>query len=186
MLLSATKSLLLLLDVQTRLVPALSAPDTFVEKTVQLLQGAQRLNIPILLTQQYPQGLGPTLPELQSTLGQAIYQTFDKTAFSAWQDPAIAGFLRAMRQHQSRHQVLIAGLESHICVLQTALDLVQEGFEVFVAQEATASRNPMHHESAMERLRQADVTSALNESALFEWLRDAKHPSFKAIQALVK
>jgi nicotinamidase-related amidase len=138
------------------------------------------VGVPAIATEQYPRGLGPTDPAVAAALPEGT-PLLDKTCFACGGDEAFRLALAAAE----RRQVVLAGMEAHVCVLQTAL-LLHGDYQVFVVEDAVCSRNPDHHRNAMERLRQAGVTVTNTESVLFEWLRDAAHAQFKAVSALVK
>lgn len=179
----AEDSALLIVDVQERLAGAMSAEDTArVEaRCTRLLQAADRLQLPVLLTEQYPKGLGPTREGIRQVLPQHS-QAFEKTRFSCC---GATDFITRL-QTTGRRQVVIAGMETHVCVLQTALELHNLGFECFVVEDAVCSRDPANHANALARLRQAGVVASNSESVLFEWLRDAGHEHFKAFSQLVR
>lgn len=166
-------SILLLIDAQEKLFNAM--PEAAREATLAtwelLLDAAKALTIPIFYSEQYPQGLGETLPSLQARLLDLPRgHCADKTCFSAealWTFP------------KERPQVVLLGLESHICVLQTALALRHQGKSVFVVEDAVLSRKEFNKNNAIARMRQAGVLVTSSESLLFEWLEDAKHPAFR-------
>lgn len=176
-------SIVLAIDIQERLLAAIMEParERVLYNTTTLLRTAGLLSIPVLYTEQYPQGLGSTVAEIQEALPDNA-QYFDKTHFSCC---GASDFLDAIRTSHKR-QVIIAGMESHICVMQTALELKQDGFEVFVADDAVCSQKMAHWKSALNRLRQAGIVTAPTESILFEWLRNAKHEHFKSVSALLR
>jgi nicotinamidase-related amidase len=176
-------SVLVAIDIQGRLASAMPAADLepFMQSTSVLLRAAVHLDIPILGTEQYPQGLGETLPEIRQHY-PASASCMTKTGFSCC---AADGFTASL-QRLGRKQVVLAGMETHVCVLQTALELKQIGFEVFVAQDSVCARSRQRTENALARLRQAGIIVTHSESVLFEWLRDAQHPQFKAVSRLVK
>lgn len=176
-------AVLLLIDIQEKLAAAMGdeARERVVRGAGILAEAAVRLGVPRLLTEQYPRGLGPTEPRVLERLDTAVLR-FEKTSFSCCGVESLNEALRAT----GRCQVIIAGMESHVCVLQTALDLVADGWQVVVAEDATCSRNRDHHRNAMSRMRQAGVVVANTESIVFEWMRDARHEQFKAISALVR
>lgn len=182
-LLSAQQSLLLIVDVQNSLLQAMPQADAQAvsEHTVRMLKAAALLDLPVLLTEQYPKGLGPTAEAVKQTL-PASAQCFEKTVFSCC---GSAEFNRALHA-AAKNQVVIAGQEAHVCVLQTAFDLLRQGFEVFVVDDAVCSRAGQHKENALQRMRQAGVGIVNHESVLFEWLGDARHSHFKMISALVR
>lgn len=176
-------SIIVLVDIQDRLLATIMEParTRMLDNTTTLLKTAELLDIPVIYTEQYPQGLGSTAIEIRTALpGNARY--FDKTHFSCC---GSEDFLSAVRASHKR-QVIITGMESHICVMQTALELKQDGFEVFVADDAVCSRKMAHWKSALNRLRQAGVVAAPTESILFEWLRHSHHEQFKSVSALLR
>lgn len=183
MLLAAGRSVLLVVDIQTRLAAAMEAGalETVLRNASVLLQGASALGLPVLATEQYPQGLGSTHETIKAHL-PAQARVFDKTAFSCC---AAAGLLDAAHA-SGRQQVVLAGMEAHVCVLQTAVDLHASGWQVHVVEDAVCSRREPNKRNALARLQQAGVVVTNTESVLFEWLRDARHPEFKRIAALVK
>ena len=133
----------------------------------------------MMATEQYPQGLGTTLPEIKSLLPDTPF--VEKTCFSAVL-PETEDFIR---RHNAQNIVLI-GAETHICMLQTALDLRAQGLKVYIPAECAASRNPVNKANGLEQMRAAGVTVGNGESLLFALLRDAKHPAFKTISKLVR
>lgn len=170
-------SVLVVIDIQERLAGAMpeAAREAVIRNTRLLLEAAGRLGVPTMLTEQYPKGLGPTACELLAALPEGA-QKIEKTCFSC------AGSV----DPGARPQVILAGMEAHVCVLQSALELRAAGREVFVVEDACCSRNPANHANAMRRMRAAGVVIANTESVLFEWLRDARHAQFKAISALLR
>ncbi len=179
--LNASTSQLIVIDIQPKLcavMPADAATRT-VQNTIILLQGANALEIPLTVTEQYPQGLGATGPELNTHFGQTI--PIEKTAFSACDVPKFNQQL-----HRDKPQVVLTGMETHICVLQTALDLLAADKQVFVVGDAVVSRNSANQANALERLRQAGCIITNTESVLFEWLGHAKHPHFRALSVLIR
>ena len=177
LLLRAADSTLAIIDVQERLAAAMPAEarETVVRNCRILLAAAARLAVPVLVTEQYPKGLGATAAELAGAIPLGAAR-IEKTCFSC------AGALDS----SARQQVVLAGMEAHVCVLQSALELRAAGRDVFVVEDACCSRNPQNHRNAMDRLRAAGVVAVNTESVLFEWLRDARHEHFKALSALVR
>ncbi len=145
------------------------------------MEAATRLSIPVLVTEQYPKGLGPTAGQVVEMLPGSTPR-FEKTSFSCAGTEPFATMLEA----SGRTQVILAGMEAHVCVLQSTLELraVRQG--VFVVEDACCSRNQEHHANAMHRLRAAGVVVTNTESVVFEWLRDARHEHFKAVSALLR
>ncbi len=183
MLLDAGKSSLLIVDIQERLLPAMCAPDNVVGKASILLEAAKALEVPVTVSEQYPKGLGPTVAPLRQAIGNA--PVFEKVAFSCWRDDALKAHF--IRHHDGgRPQVIIAGIEAHVCVLQTAVDMAQAGFASYVVADAISSRAPSSAELAVERLRLAGVQVINTEMAVFELLGRAGTTAFKAVSALVR
>lgn len=183
MLTRAGDSVLIIIDVQERLAGAMepAAREGVIRNARILLDAATRLDIPVLATEQYPKGLGPTVSELAANLPGGAPR-LEKTCFSCAGDESF----RVALASSGRTQVILAGMEAHVCVLETALELRASGREVFVVEDACCSRNRSHHSNAMERLRAAGVIVTNTESVLFEWLRDARNEHFKAISALLR
>lgn len=180
MLLSAGASLLLVVDVQERLAPAIEGGAAVIERVRTLIRAARLLDIPVLATEQYPRGLGPTVAEVAALLPPGA--VLEKIHFSCAAEP---GFLDRVRAF-SRPQILVAGTEAHVCVLQTAFGLKEAGFSVHVAADAVGSRDPANRSLALDRMRLAGIPAVSTEMAVFEWLHRADHPVFKDVLALIK
>jgi len=178
MLLERAKSLLLLVDMQARLVPAMAGAAELITQCGILLRAAYELGVPIFASEQYPKGLGPTIPELTEFPTRRL----EKLEFSAYANPAIKDELT--RAHQK--QIVLCGVEAHVCVLQTGLDLIAAGFQVFVVADAVASRRAESREVALHRLGRAGATLITVEMALFEWLRSAEAAEFRAISKMIR
>jgi nicotinamidase-related amidase len=180
---SVENSLLLVIDQQSKLIAAMqpTAAEFMLEHSKKLLKAAGILNVPVLVTEQYPKGLGPTKPALSSQFPKHS-TIFDKTGFSCC---AANGFNDAVA-NTHRKQIVLVGQETHVCVLQTALELTRRGYQVFVVEDACCSRKAAHKSNALARMQQQGIIITNYESVLFEWLRDASHPSFKIISGLVK
>lgn len=183
MLIDARKSTLLLVDVQERLLPAMGAPDEVLKRCAILLKAAKALDVPVTVSEQYPQGLGRTVPDLAAEIGNA--PVFEKLSFSCWKDPAIKDHLIAHHEAE-RPLIILAGIEAHVCVLQTAADLSAAGFGVFAVADAMSSRSPSSHALALDRMRQNGVAVVNTEMAIFELLGKAGTAEFKALSALVR
>ncbi|MFA7594290.1 MAG: isochorismatase family protein [Thiohalobacteraceae bacterium] len=176
-------SALLVIDVQTRLTGAMpaAARAAVLRSAGILIDAAKALAIPILHTEQYPRGLGPTEPVLAERLADAAH-CLEKTTFSCCD---ATGF-DAAACADDRTQWILCGMEAHVCVLQTALDLHARGLQVFVVEDGVCSRTEANRANALARLRQAGVIVTNTESVLFEWLRDAADPQFKALSVLIR
>jgi nicotinamidase-related amidase len=182
-LLDVNDSLLLVVDMQSRLLAAMKPllAKTALENSVKLLTAADLLKVPVLLTEQYPKGLGDTTEAINAAL-PSFTQRFEKTAFSCCGNEAFNQALLA----SGCKQIIIIGQEAHVCVLQTAIELMAQGFQVYVVEDAVLSRHEQHKANALQRLQALGIAVTNHESVLFEWLRDAKHAQFKVISALVR
>lgn len=173
-------SLLIIIDVQEKLVNMLEKR-TVEAKTSILATTAKALEIPTIVTEQYPKGLGSTVELVKNNLPEnALF--FEKTSFSACESEEVTDAIK----RTGRKQVILCGIEAHICVLQTALSLINHGYEVYIAKDACASRNKYEFNLAIDRLQQAGSTITCTEMVIFELLASAKHPKFKELQALIK
>jgi nicotinamidase-related amidase len=176
---SAADTGLLVIDVQEKLLPLIRGADLLVKNIGFLIDGAKLLGLPVQATEQYPKGLGKTAAELAVKLPTAPPE---KVAFSCCAIPAVVeGFRR-----QARPKLLLAGIEAHVCVLQTALDLLAQDFRVYIAADAVGSRYALDHEFALRRLEQAGCIITTSETAVFEWTGGADHPQFRAMSKLVQ
>jgi nicotinamidase-related amidase len=184
MLLARDKSQLLIIDVQDNLLAAVSGKDRVLDRCVRLVQAAKALSVPITVSQQYPAGLGPTADALRDALGNAG-PILDKVEFSCLRNEALRERLHDIRR-RGRPQVVIGGIEAHVCVVQTAIDLEEQGFEAFVVADAVASRSKTSRKLALTRLLKAGADVVDSEMVVFEWLERAGTPEFKALQGLVK
>jgi nicotinamidase-related amidase len=181
MLLSAAKSSLLLIDVQDRLLPAMANPDQVIAKSQILLKAAETLGLPVTISEQYPKGLGQTVTALKSPTAT----TFEKLSFSCWRDDALKTHL--IHLHEAiRPLVIVAGIEAHVCVLQTCIDLANAGFGVFAVVDAMSSRKPESAALAYERMKDHGVSIINTEMAVFELLEKAGSDQFKTLSALIK
>ena len=180
---AADTAALVVIDLQQRLGDAMPGKvlNRVILNTCLLARTAGLLGLPVLQTEQHPRGLGATHPTVVQALPAAT-SAFTKMSFSCCDDP---DFNAALASSGRRHVVLV-GMEAHICVLQTALDLRLSGHQVFVVEDAICSRRLENYQNALDRLRQCGVQVVSAESVVFEWLRTAAHPQFKAIQALLR
>lgn len=178
-LLDRRRSRVLLVDLQERLLNAIPSAGEVVARARLLSEGAALLGVPLSVTEQYPQGLGATVAELTTGAVECV----SKLAFSAADALKLNG---ATYQDDDRDQIVIAGVEAHVCVLQTACDLLARGYRVYVAVDAVASRRSLDAEIALQRLRDSGATLTTVESVLFELCESAESPQFKALSNLVK
>lgn len=200
MLLEAAESQLVLVDYQIRLMPAIFEDTLVVANAVRLGQLARLMEVPVWGTEQNPSKLGENLAEVKALCNQ----TLSKMHFSGveeglgeWLRPPakpVAGNARSLPKHlqkpaadvAERNTVVIAGCEAHICLLQTALDLLEDEFDVWVVTDACSSRTERNRDAAFDRLAGAGAELVTTEMVAFEWLRTAEHPAFKSVQALIK
>jgi len=180
MLLARDKSLLLIVDIQEKLAPAIHESETVTANAVRLLRASAQLGVPAFVSEQYVRGLGPSLAAIREAAGHARF--FEKTHFSCAAEPGALDLLRSA----GRRQIILAGTESHVCVLQTACGLLAAGFEVFLVADATSSRTPANHDAASERLRALGTQIVSTEMVLFEWLHRAGTDEFRALLPLIK
>jgi nicotinamidase-related amidase len=171
-------ALLLVVDVQEKLVPSIGGAARMTWNIRRLIDGARLLGVPVVATEQYPQGLGSTVSPLRELVEQ---RPAKKTFSCAGCDEVLAAL-----QTAGRAKILVVGIETHVCVQQTALDLVAHGYRVYLAVDAVGSRDPLDHDIALRRLEASGLTLTTTESALFEWCATASAPEFKQISALVK
>jgi nicotinamidase-related amidase len=178
--LRSEETILLIVDVQERLVPAIFESQSVVHSCTTLAQAAQALQIPVIVTEQYPEKLGATVPEIRGVLHQ--FQPLSKKQFSSC-TPEVMDVLKSTFERRS---ILLCGVEAHVCVQQTALDLLANDFDVFVARDAISSRTIANAEIGWQRMIGAGAIPVSVESALFELLQTADHPQFKAVHQLIK
>ena len=177
-LMSPADTGLLVIDVQEKLVPLIPDHKRILWNIQRLTAGAKLLQLRVLATEQYPQGLGPTTAELRKDLVAPVA----KLSFSCVGSPEFRDLLKG----GGLQKLLLVGIEAHVCLQQTALDLMAEGYRVYVAADATGARHPIDYEIAIRRMDSAGVTVTTTEAALFEWCGAAGTPQFKAISALVR
>jgi nicotinamidase-related amidase len=188
--LDPARSILLLIDLQGKLVHQVHRPALVLETARRLLQLAELFAIPVVLTEQYPKGIGPTEAGLKAQFDRRSVPTFvlEKTAFSCCGDPGFEALLARARPGlpPSRRQIVVGGIEAHVCVAQTVLELLEQGSEVQVCWDATSGRGEEYRRHALERMAAAGATFTNHESAAFEWARHKDHASFKALSSLLK
>ena len=170
----------MVVDIQERLLPVMNQNETILENSVKLLEGMAALEVPVMVTQQYTKGLGETVEAVKAAITDFSY--FEKTAFSCYEEPEFALAL----ENSGKHNVIIIGIESHVCVQQTVIDLLAQGFQPIVVADCVSSRKASDKTVALERMRQEGAIIATYESILFELTRSAKAPAFRAISKIVK
>ena len=180
MLLKAEQSSLLVVDVQEKLAPAVADSEAVVSRIALLLTAAERLSVPVTLSEHYPKGIGRTLPSLAALAPPD--SILEKITFAC-------GATESFRQRfdaLGRRQVVVCGMETHVCVLQSALALLEQGSDVFLVEDAVASRRHSDRDAAIARLRAAGGTIVTAEMVVFEWLARADDPAFRELLALIK
>lgn len=180
MLIRADTSCLLVVDIQAKLAPVMAEPEKVIGNTALLLKAASRLDVPLLVSEQYPEGIGHTVPELTALFPQDA--VVEKMHFSCLGEDTYRQRLARLE----RPQAVVAGIEAHVCVLQTTEDLLSAGLDVFVVADATSSRKRRNHEAALERLRAAGARIVTTEMVVFEWLGKAGTTTFKDLIPLIK
>lgn len=180
MIIQANRSVLLLVDLQSKLAPAVANADTCLDHCRLLLSAARRLDVPIRATEHFPASIGPTVEVLRGRL--VPEEVFAKTHFDASAEPGFTDNLKVL----NRPTIVVAGMEAHVCVLQTVLGLKSRGFEPVLVADATSSRVSTSHELAISRMRHHGVDIVSTEMVTFEWLRVGGTPAFKALLPLIK
>ena len=191
-MMNADSSQLLLIDIQERLAPATLDGARVVERAGILLDAAALLGVPYTVSEQYPRGLGPTVAAVREKADPE--RIFDKVHFSCQADDRLAAVLAetgaetgaGTGAETGRRDTILCGMEAHVCVLQTALDLAEAGYRVHVVADAVTSRTAENRDLAVERMRAAGIGIVSTEMVLFEWLRTAGHPEFRAVSALIR
>jgi len=201
----AENAILIVVDMQEKLMPAMNETHNLIHRTGMLVQGCVLLGLPVLFTQQYTKGLGGTVPQIRDEYlsasmsadgnvrlavedqivtapKQIEFSYIEKTSFSIMDEPAFANALEST----GRREAILCGVETHVCVMQSALDLVARGYNVRVVTDATASRHTFDAERAYSRMASAGVTVTTAEAILFDLMKHSKHPMFRQISALVK
>jgi len=176
MLLNVDQSLLVIIDVQEKLAPVVHQRDQLITRMRWLGEIAQELNVPTFVTEQYPKGLGYTVSELSGVFENA--RVFEKMHFSAVQVPEFMDAIQAMKP---RKQVLLMGMETHVCILQSAVEFAQQGYSVFIVEDAVGSRRDSDKQAALRRLRQLGIQIITTEMAAYEWLHRSGTDQFRYI-----
>lgn len=176
-MLKASDALVIMIDMQEKLVNATNA-ETEVKQAEKIIKASEILNIPVLVSEQYPKGLGQTLPELKNDKEKYI----EKTSFSLLKEDSTLDMIRLFH----KKQIILFGIETHICVYQTAMDLMKKGYEVYLIKDACKSRKEYEYNAGIDLMRQNGIKISCVEIALFELLESSKHPHFKEVQQLIK
>jgi nicotinamidase-related amidase len=178
--LATDNTVLVVIDFQERLFPVMHDKEKLLRNVVKLIKGVKVLEIPVVLTEQYPKGLGPTIPEIKELLPDM--KPIEKVCFNCCDEESFGKSLESLK----RKQVLIAGIEAHICVYQTAIALSQAGYEVQVVGDCVSSREPENKLVSLFKMGAAGISPTTTEMALFELLKVAKGDKFKQISNIVK
>jgi len=177
-LMSRHDTALLVVDVQGKLAAAVQDHARLAWNIQRLIEGAQLLGLPVAGTEQYPEGLGPTIPEI----AEMITDISSKRMFSCGE----IGDLFANWSKTGIHKILVSGIEAHVCIQQTVLDLLAEGFHVYLARDAISSRHAIDAETAINRMEACGATITSTEAVLFEWCATSNCPEFKAVSQLIQ
>jgi len=181
MILKQENSLMLIIDIQEKLLNAIFNKDIVNKKSEILVKAFNLLEIPTIVTEQYPKGLGETAATLKSNLNnQTCY--FEKNMFNALAEEDIFNKIKSF----NKKQIIIIGIETHICVYQTVMALIEQGYDVIVIKDSCGSRSELEHNDALECMKDLGAKVKTTEMLLFELLKSSKHPCFKAIQSLIK
>jgi isochorismate hydrolase len=176
------RAMLLVVDMQAKLMPAIADRERVTASACKMIRGAAVLEMPILATEQYPRGIGVTIEPVRGLLAERGAQTVEKPTFSAWATLAVRESILAF----DRPQIVLVGVETHVCIQQTALDLASRDYDVFVCADAVGSRGPMDCAMALERMRQNGVIVTTVEGVLFELCQSSAAPPFKALLDIIK
>ncbi|MBM4171658.1 MAG: hydrolase [Ignavibacteria bacterium] len=179
-LLNKEKTTLLVIDIQDRILPVIFESERVIRNAVKLISGFKIMNLPVYYTEQYPKGLGPTNPQIKEALNNS--EAIQKMSFSCYGAPDLFEDLKK----RGIEQVVVCGIESHVCVMQTVLDFIANDFQVHVAADAISSRREFDYQTALRRMESNGAEISLTESVLFELLEVCGTDQFKAVSKLVK
>ncbi len=189
-LLEASRSIVVVIDLQGKLMEMAYRSSMVIRATIRLLRLAELFGVPVVLTEQYPKGLGPTDPRVRAEFDRLTVPKgyMEKTSFGCCGDPQFEALLAQLRpgvppQHR---QIVVAGIEAQVCVMQTVVELLRSGQQVFLCFECVSGRGEEYRRHALERMVQAGAVLTNHESVGFEWARDSKHPAFREMSALLK
>lgn len=176
------RTMLLVIDMQEKLMPAIADRERVTATAGKMIRGAAVLDMPILATEQYPRGIGQTVEPVRAMLAERGAKTLEKPTFSAWATTPVREAILAF----DRPQVILVGVETHVCIQQSALDLASRDYDVFVCADAVGSRGKLDYEIALQRMRQNGVIVTTVESVLFELCQSSQAPRFKALLEIIK
>lgn len=178
------RSQLLIVDMQEKLLPVINRADSVLANCQRVIRMARRLDVPMTISEQNPKGIGHTVEAVRETAGSGV-PVLTKAHFSCMRDEAFCEHIGKLRE-AGRNQVVLVGIEAHVCVTQTALDLLAGGYETFVVADAVSSRTAENRELALQRMRQAGAIVVDNEAVMFEWLEKAGTPEFRDLLPMLK
>lgn len=173
------EAVLLIIDIQEGLAAAMAEKNKIIKNTEILIEAASLMNIPVIVTEQYPKGLGNTVKELKER--RDLYAKVEKTQFSAYTDA-----LKIPLMNLGRKKIIVTGMETHVCVFQTVRDLLKEGYEVYLVNDGVTSRTKENHTNGIDLMKQMGATIVSTEVALFDLLKDSKAAEFKAVSSMIK
>lgn len=179
-ILKRENALLVIVDIQERLAVAMTEKERVMTNTLHLIESAKLLGLPLLITEQYPKGLGPTVPEVRNAV--QTYAPIEKITFSCCGEKF---FMEAVQETEKK-QIILVGMETHVCVLQTCIDLLREGYDVHVVSDAICSRTKQNYKIALEYMRDAGAVITCTETVLFQLLVKAGTEEFKAVSKRIK
>jgi nicotinamidase-related amidase len=189
-LLEVERSVVAVIDLQGKLMEMIHRPGLVIEATNRLMRLAGIYGVPVLLTEQYPEGLGPTHPDVRATFDglRGAKDYLSKTSFGCCGDAGFEAKLEQLRPGipAQRRQVVVAGIEAHVCVLQTVVELLRAGNQVHVCWECVSGRGEEYRRHALDRMQQAGAQITNHESVGFEWARDTSHPGFRKMNRLLR
>ena len=189
-LLDVNRSIVLIIDLQGKLMEMIERPALVVEATCRLLKLADLLAVPVLMTEQYPRGLGPTHPEVRAVFDElaAPKQLMEKTSFGCCGDPVFERVLRDQRPglEPAQRQIVVAGIEAHVCVMQTVSELLRQGNQIHLCWECISGRGEEYRRHALDRMARAGAVLTNHESVGFEWARHKDHERFNEMSNLFK
>lgn len=171
----------LIIDYQERIIPVMDKREELIHNTIKLIEGLKILQIPLVVSQQYTKGLGNTIESIKAVLGEECLY-YDKLTFSCLDNKEISGQIK----NYNKKNIVVCGIEAHVCVLQTVIDLVEAGYNVIIVEDCISSRKIHDKKIALKRFAREGVIFATYESILFELTREAGNETFKAISKIIK
>lgn len=174
------ETLLLIIDIQEKLSSVMKYEDEVIENTLILLEASKLMDIPVIITEQYPKGIGTTVNKIKEEIDDTV-EIFEKTSFTACTEDVVASL-----EKFGRKKIIITGMETHVCVFQTARDLIERGYEVFIARDAVCSRTKENFLNALELMKDMGAVITNTETITFDLLKKAGTPEFKTLSKLIK